>query len=170
MTEKTMSASRSGGPQVLDRPENSGNSAEASARETKAQFEDVNSPFQVILLADDEAEIVQARRLLLEALGFSVLIVDSEERLLDLLRDGAIDPAVLDYLMPGMDGEQTARKIHEFGGNMPIILSSRCFSLAQSVLGLVDAPADQSVASKALQEMLEQQFQALMHGDEILTN
>ena len=164
-----MSASQRGGPQVLDRPENSSNSAEASARETQFQFEDVDSPFQVILFADDEPEIVQARRLLLQALGFSVLIVDCGEKALDL-PDGAIDAVVFDYRMPGKDGEQTARKIHELGGNMPIILSSRCFSLPQSVLGLVDTPADQSVVSKALQEMLEQQFQAWMHGDEILTN
>jgi CheY-like chemotaxis protein len=169
MTEKTMSASQRGGPQVLDRPENSSNSAEASARETQVRFEDVDSPFQVILFADEEPEIVQARRLLLETLGFSVLIVDSGEKALDL-RDGAIDAVVVDYRMPGKDGEQTARKIHEFGGNMPIILSSRCFSLPQNVLGLVDAPADKGTVSKALQDMLEQQFQALMHGDEILTN
>lgn len=164
-----MSASQRGGPQVLDRPENSSNSAEASARETQVQFEDLDSPFQVILFADDEPEVVQARRLLLEALGFSVLIADPGENALDL-RDCAIDAVVVDYGMPGKDGEQTARKFHEFGDNMPIILSSRCFSLPQSVLGLVDAPADQGAVSKALHEMLEQQFQAWMHGDEILTN
>ena len=164
-----MSASQSGGPQVLDRSEHSSSSAGASARETQARFEDVDSPFQVILFADDEPEIVQARRLLLEMLGFSVLIADSGEEAPDLW-DGAIDAVVVDYRMPGKDGEQTARKIHEFGGNMPIILSSRCFSLPQSVLGLVDAPAEQGAVSIALLEMLEQQFQALMHGDEILTN
>jgi len=169
MTEKTMSASQLGGPPVLDRPENSSNSAEASARETQVRFEDIDSPFQVILFADEEPEIVQARRLLLETLGFSVFIVDSGEKALDL-RDGAIDAVVVDNRMPGKDGEQTARKIHEFGGNLPIILSSRCFFLPQNVLGLVDAPADKGAVSKALQEMLEQQFQALMHGDEILTN
>jgi CheY-like chemotaxis protein len=169
MTEKTMSASQRGGPQVVDRPENSSNSAEASARETQVQFEDVDSLFQVILFADDQPEVVQARRLLLEALGLSVLIADSGEKALDLL-DGAIDAVAVDYRMPGNDGEQTAREIHEFGGNMPIILSSRYFSLPQSVLGPVDAPADNGAVSKALLEMLEQQFQALLHGDEILTN
>jgi len=169
MTEKTMSDSQRGGPQVLDRPENSSNSAEASACETQVRFEDVDSPFQVILFADAEPEVVQARRLLLEALGFSVLIADSGEEALDL-RDLVIDAVVVDYRMPGKDGEQTARTIHEFGGNMPIILSSRYFSWPQSVLGLVDAPADKGAVSIALLEMLEQQFQALMHGDEILTN
>src|SRR5215472_13266137 len=103
MTAKPMSASQRGGPQVLDRPENSSNSAEASARETQFQFEDVDSPFQVILFADDEPEIVQARRLLLQALGFSVFIVDSGEKTLDL-PDGAIDAVVVDNRMPGKDG------------------------------------------------------------------
>src|SRR5215472_9120210 len=163
MTEKTMSASQRGGPQVLDRPENSSNSAEASAREAQIRFEDVDSPFQVILFADDEPEIVHARRLLLEALGFSVLIAYPGEKALDLW-DGAIDALVVDYRMPGKDGEETAPKIHEFGGDMPIILSSRSFSLPQSALGLVDAPADKAAVSKALLEMLEQQFQALIHG------
>jgi CheY-like chemotaxis protein len=169
MTEKTMSASQSGGPQVLDRPENSSNSAEASARKTQVQFEDLDSPFQVVLFADEEPEIVHARRLLLEALGFSVLIVNAGEKALDLW-DGSIDALVVDYRMPGEDGAQTAGKIYEFGVNMPIILSSRCFSLPQNVLGVVDAPAGQGAVSRALQEMLEQQFHALMHGDEILTN
>ena len=117
-----MSASQSGRPQVLDRPENSSNSAEASACETQVRFEDVNSPFQVILFADEEPEIVQARRLLLEALGFSVRIVDSGEKVLDLLRDSAIDAAVLDYLMPGMSGEQTAPEIRKVGGNTHLVL------------------------------------------------
>ena len=164
-----MSASQRGGPQVVDRPENSSNSAEAPARETPAPFEDVDLPFPVILIADDEPEVVQARRLLLEALGFSVLIVDSEEQA-RYLRDGAIDAVAVNYRMPGKDGEHTARTIHEFGGSMPIILSSRYCSLPQSVLGLVDAPADKGGVSKALLEMLEQRFQALMHEDEILTN
>ena len=162
-----MSASQSGGPQVLDRPENS-SSAEASAREPHVRIEDVDSPFQVILFADEEPEIVQARSLVLEALGFSVLIAGSAETL--YLGDGAIEAVIVDYRMPGKDGEQTARKIREFGSNIPIILSSRCFSLPQRVLGLVDAPAGHSAVSQALQQMLEQQFQAWMHGDEILTN
>jgi CheY-like chemotaxis protein len=170
MTEKTMSASQRGGPQDLDRPENPSNSAGASARETQVRFEDVDSPFQVILFADDEPETLQARWFLLRALGFSVLTADSGERLLDLLRDGAIDAAVLDYLMPGMDGRQTAPEIREVGGNTPIILSSRCFSSPQSVLGLVNASLDKLAGSKALLEMLEQQLHALIHGDQTLTN
>ena len=165
-----MSASQRGGPQVVDRPENSSNSAEASARKTQVQFEDVDLPFPVILIADDEPEILQACRLLLEALGIFVLTVDSGENALDLLRDAAIDAAVVDYLMPRIEGEQTAPRIREVDGNMPIILSSRCFSSPPGVLGLVDAPTDKRAVSKALQEMLEQQLQALMHGDEILTN
>ena len=164
-----MSVSQSNGPQVLDRPENSSNSAEASACKTQVRFEEVDSPFQVILFADADPEVVQARRLLLEALGFSVLIAESEEKALDL-RDGVVYAVAIDYRMLGENGEQTARTIHEFGGNMPIILSSRSFSWPQSVLGLVDAPADKGAVSIALLEMLEQQFQALMHGDEILTN
>jgi CheY-like chemotaxis protein len=163
-----MSAAQSGGPEVLDRPESSSNSTEASARETQVRFEDADSPFQVILFADDEPEVVQARRLLLEALGFSVLIADSGERALDLA--GVIDDVVVDYQMPGKDGEQAARSIHEFGGSMPFILSSRYCSLPQSALGLVDSPADQGEVSKALQAMLEQQLQALMYGDESLPN
>jgi hypothetical protein len=98
-----------------------------------------------------------------------VLIADSGEKALDL-RDGHIDGVDVDYGMPGKGGEPTAPEIREVGGNTPIILSSRCFSLPQSVLGLVDAPAGKSAVSKALLEMLEQQFQAWMHGDEILTN
>jgi CheY-like chemotaxis protein len=168
MTEKIMSVCQSSGPQVVDRPENSSNSREASAGERQVQFEDVDLPFQVILFADDEPEIVQAQRFLLEAFGFCVLIADFGVKALDL-RDGAIDAVVVDHRMLGKDSEQSAREIHEFGRNMPIIVSSRCFSLPQ-ILGLVDAPADEGAVSKALQEMLEQQFQALMHGDEILTN
>ena len=165
-----MSVSQSCGPQVLDCPENSSNSAEASARETQVQFEDVDSPFQLILFADDQPEIVQARRLLLEALGFSVFTADSEEEALDLRRDGAIDAVVVDSLAPGKEGELIALRLYEVAGNMAIILPSHCFSLPQNVLGLVDAPADKRAVSKALQEMLEQQLQALMYGDESLPN
>src|SRR5215467_2054873 len=64
-----------------------------------------------ILVVDDDLSVLEVRQLLLEALGHRVLVADSGEKAIDLFVSKAIDVVILDYLMPGMDGEETARAI-----------------------------------------------------------
>lgn len=63
---------------------------------------------KTVLFVDDESSILMMRRLVFEALGYSILTAISGEKALEALDLHPVDAVVLDYLMPGMDGEETA--------------------------------------------------------------
>jgi CheY-like chemotaxis protein len=68
---------------------------------------------------------------------------------------------VVDYLMPGMDGEETARRIRRMRANLPIILSSGCLSVPQRVLETVNASVNKGMRQELLFDVLEQQLQLM---------
>jgi CheY-like chemotaxis protein len=63
---------------------------------------------QIVLFVDDEPTILDTRRVIFEALGYAVLTADTGARALEQLRERRVDAVVLDYQMPGMNGEKTA--------------------------------------------------------------
>jgi len=58
-----------------------------------------------VLLVDDDADYLEATRLLLESEGHRVVAVASGPEALAVLRAERVDVALLDYFMPGMTGE-----------------------------------------------------------------
>lgn len=68
---------------------------------------------------------------------------------------------VVDYMMPGMDGEETARRVRKIRPNLPIVLSSGCLSVPQRVLDTVDASVNKGMQQEKLFEVLEQQLTRL---------
>jgi DNA-binding response OmpR family regulator len=95
-----------------------------------------------ILLADDEKEIVDLLSLYLESAGFDVIGVYSGTEALDMIssNDVKIDAAVVDIMMPGMDGYTLVRKIRETS-SIPIIILSARSDDSGKILGL-DLGAD----------------------------
>lgn len=61
---------------------------------------------------DDDPETLAARRLLLEAQGYFVRTASSGQEALALVNNG-VDVVLLDYLMPGMKGDELAEKLRE---------------------------------------------------------
>ncbi|HVO62079.1 MAG TPA: response regulator [Terriglobales bacterium] len=93
-----------------------------------------------ILCVDDDPGALETRRLVLAAAGYSVLAVDSGPKALDLLRsDTPIDVALVDYLMPGMNGEELARKMREERPQLPLVGVSAVNDLPKSFLALLDS-------------------------------
>jgi CheY-like chemotaxis protein len=125
----------------------------------KGHLRDSYPPSQTILFVDDEPSVLAVRRLIFEAVGFSVLTAESGEEALELLRSNTVDAVVLDYMMPGMDGEETARRIRAIRADIPIILSSACFSVPPRVSQLVSASVNKGVPQQLLLEALQQQLQ-----------
>jgi CheY-like chemotaxis protein len=111
-----------------------------------------------ILFVDGDASLLKARRLVFEALGYRVLTADSGERALELLQVNAVDAVILDHLLPGMDGGETARRIHTARGNIVSILCPGGFSVPQHVLEAVSASVSKWKGPVALLELLEQQL------------
>ena len=116
-----------------------------------------------VLFVDDEASILMMRRVVFEALGYSVLTAISGQEALDVFELHPVDAVVLDYMMPGMDGEETARRIRKLRSDIPIILSSGCLTVPERVLEIVNAAVEKAARPEALIEALEQHLHPLLN-------
>ena len=76
---------------------------------------------QTILIADDDANICELVRLYLEKEGFQTVICLDGHRALEIFRQGGIDLAILDIMMPKLDGVSVCREIRK-ESKMPIIM------------------------------------------------
>lgn len=93
-----------------------------------------------VLIADDEKEIISVLRLFLEKENINVYEAYDGEMALMLLRNYDIDLAVLDIMMPRMNGFEVLRKIRE-ESDIPVMILSARVQLDDKVLGL-DLGAD----------------------------
>ena len=93
-----------------------------------------------ILIADDEAEIRDVLRLYLEKEGYEVIEAADGLEAVRLIRQGGMDLAILDIMMPGLDGYRVLRNIRETS-NLPVIMLSAKGSDSDKILGL-DLGAD----------------------------
>jgi len=76
-----------------------------------------------ILVVDDEREIRRCLVLSLEEKGYHVMAADSGEKALNLLQQSPADMAIIDLLLPGIDGIELTQKIRE-RSTLPIIILS----------------------------------------------
>ena len=74
-----------------------------------------------ILIADDEQEIRSLLRLYLEKDGYQVLEAADGRSALSLLEKEEIDMALLDIMMPELDGFRVLKKLRETS-NIPVMI------------------------------------------------
>ena len=72
-----------------------------------------------ILIVDDDRQIREVVRVLLESEGYSVSEAESGEAALSQLNDG-LSLVILDVMMPGLSGYQTCVKLRE-SSNVPVL-------------------------------------------------
>lgn len=96
-----------------------------------------------ILVADDEQGIVDFVTLYLEKDGYEVFTASDGELAWDCIQQEKIDLAILDIMMPKLNGYQLIKKIRA-EKNMPIIFLTAKDASADKVLGL-DIGADDYV-------------------------
>lgn len=113
---------------------------------------------KTVLFVDDEPSILAIRRLVFESLGYSVLTATCGEDALKVFTMYPVDAVVLDYWMPGMDGEETAICIRKVRSDIPIILSSGCLAVPGRVLEVVNAAVEKAARPEALIEALAKQL------------
>ena len=94
----------------------------------------------VILVADDEAEIRDLLRLYLENSGYDVLEAADGLEALEILEKKHVDLAVLDVMMPRLNGLHVLKKLRETS-NIPVLVFSAKDTDADKILGL-DLGAD----------------------------
>lgn len=97
-----------------------------------------------ILVADDEKEIRDLLRLYLEKDGYQVVEASDGREALSLLEQGETDMALLDIMMPRMDGYNVLKKLRETS-NIPVMILSAKDRDTDKILGL-DLGADDYLA------------------------
>ncbi|SDT22736.1 response regulator [Bradyrhizobium canariense] len=88
-----------------------------------------------ILIVDDDAAVQATIKLLLERVGHDVVIAGDGRKGLAIFESDQFDLLFLDIFMPGMDGIETMRRVHQQRPLTPIILISGNPTLDDSVKG-----------------------------------
>ena len=94
-----------------------------------------------ILIADDEKEIVRLLKIYLETDDITVLEANDGIQALEIVESENVDLALVDIMMPKMDGYQLIKKIRQKNEYIPIIVISAKVTLSDRVLG-IDLGAD----------------------------
>ncbi len=92
-------------------------------------------PVPLLLLVDDERDILLMLRLQLEADGYRVLTAESGELALALAGREFPHLAIVDLMMPGMDGYALAGRLREYA-DLPIIMLTAIDDEERKIEGL----------------------------------
>lgn len=74
-----------------------------------------------VLVVDDELHLCNVLRRILEKEGYQVITVANGETALQLTEEEKPDVILLDLLMPGIDGREVCRRVHQFSTVTQII-------------------------------------------------
>ena len=78
----------------------------------------------MILVVDDDRSVRETIARALTELGYAVCEAPDGRRALEIVREEALTLAILDYIMPGMDGAEVAREIGAIDPELPIVFST----------------------------------------------
>ena len=107
-----------------------------------------------LLLAEDEKELAKALAVILRHNNYSVDTVHNGEEALCYLENGDYDGAILDIMMPKLDGLSVLRRIREKGSCIPVLILTAKSDIDDRVEGL-DAGADDYLTKPfAMKELL----------------
>jgi DNA-binding response OmpR family regulator len=102
-----------------------------------------SSPQPRVLLVEDDAAIRETTTLLLRELGFDVIAAADGQAGLDAFREQAPDVALLDVMLPRIDGISLTRAIRDAGLTPVVLVSARDHPL--DVVAGLEAGADDYV-------------------------
>jgi CheY-like chemotaxis protein len=92
-----------------------------------------------ILCIDDDESSLKVRKLLLEVSGYDVFTAVSGADGIEALATGlSVDLVLLDYLMPGLNGDEVAKQLKQTHPLLPIIMFSAFPELPDEALQSVD--------------------------------
>ena len=107
-----------------------------------------------LLLAEDEKELSGALKVILEHNHYSVDVVDNGIDAWDYLQADNYDGAILDVMMPGMDGITVLRKLRERGSALPVLILTAKAEIDDRVLGLDSGADDYLTKPFAMKELI----------------
>ena len=77
-----------------------------------------------VLCVDDSQEILEINQTVLQAAGYQVLTASCGEAALELLQLWSVDVAIVDNVMPGMNGIDLARRIKSSAAGTLVVMYS----------------------------------------------
>src|SRR5271169_5868927 len=113
-----------------------------------------------ILVVEDDERIRSSMRLALEGEGYDVRDVASGEEALELFLESPIDVALIDIMLPGMDGFECCRALRRQSA-VPIIIVTARTDTHDVVAGL-EAGADDYVTKPFVAKELAARIRALL--------
>ncbi len=108
-----------------------------------------------ILVIDDEQGIRNLLDTLLRRKGYDVILADSGEKGLEVLRRERPDVLVLDLKMPGMDGLTVLGQVRSFNPTQPVII----------LTGAGTPESEQQARALSVTEFVEKEFSLHLLGD-----
>ena len=123
----------------------------------------MNDVRPLVLVADDDPDILALVRFRLERDGYEVLSAPDGETALDLALARTPDLAVLDVMMPRLDGYELTRRLREHGPTtgIPIILLTARVQEPDLERGF-EAGADEYVTKPFSPQALGERIQAAL--------
>ena len=107
-----------------------------------------------LLLAEDEQALSKALKAILERAGYTVDAVNDGKAALDCLDTGSYDGAVLDIMMPVLDGLEVLRQLRARGDLLPVLLLTAKAETDDKVQGLDSGANDYLTKPFAVRELL----------------
>lgn len=92
-----------------------------------------------LLCIDDEPTVLTVRKMLLESVGYRVLLAENGSQGLKILQNEPIQTVIVDYKMPEMTGSEVAARVRAIRPELPIIMLSAYVDLTPEQLKDVDA-------------------------------
>jgi DNA-binding response OmpR family regulator len=125
----------------------------------------VESLRPLVLVADDDPDILALVRFRLERDGYEVLSAPDGETALDLALARTPDLALLDVMMPRLDGYEVTRRLRQHGptAGIPIILLTARVQEPDVALG-IQAGADDYVTKPFSPQALGERVQAALEA------
>ena len=107
-----------------------------------------------LLLAEDERDLADALEAMLKHNNYSVDTVDNGQDALDYLMLDDFDGALLDVMMPKMDGVTVVKKLRENKKNTPVLLLTAKSEVEDKVYGLDSGADDYLTKPFVIKELL----------------
>ena len=107
-----------------------------------------------LLLAEDEKSLARAIGTILEKNHYSIDLVYNGRDALDYLMSDTYDGAILDIMMPEMDGITVLKKLRNLGISTPVLLLTAKSEVEDKVNGLDSGANDYLTKPFATQELL----------------
>lgn len=107
-----------------------------------------------LLFAEDEKSLSRAVTAMLEKSNYSVDAVYDGQDALDYLRAGNYDGAILDIMMPKMDGIEVLKALRAEGNRVPVLMLTAKAEIDDKVLGLDSGANDYLTKPFSTKELL----------------